>query len=273
MRIIERHCAGKRDDATCEDGCRVTGHFAAVVDGSTSKAKAPRPLEPASGQRAMRTVLASLTGLPERATKEEALRHFTSALSAATPRLKDLPPEERPTCSAAVYSRYRREVWLIGDCQCRVGGRTYTHPKLVDAVLTRIRCDIMRYLLKRGATEEELRRHDRGRAFILDALREQTCFQNDPDPRNPFRYPVLDGTPIDPECVPVIDAARAPFVVLASDGYPVLTDTLAETERRLADLLRSDPLCIESNPATKCLLAGNRSFDDRTYLKIDTATA
>jgi len=271
MKIIEQYCIGKKAGATCEDGYRVTAHFAAVVDGSTSKARLPHPAGPTPGVRAMRTVLAALPSLPERATKEEALRFFTSALAAATPHLKELPAEERPTCSAAVYSLYRQEVWLIGDCQCRFNGHTHTHPKLVDTVLAQIRGDIVRHLLKHGATEQELRHDDRGRAFILTALREQTYFQNDPNPHNPFRYPVLDGTPIDPQAVPALDARRAPFVVLASDGYPVLADTLTETEACLHRLLRRDPLCIGPHPATKCLVTGQRSFDDRTFLKIDTA--
>lgn len=270
MKIIEQSCIGKKEKAACEDGYAVTEDFAAVVDGSTSKAKRQTGIPgPTSGLRAMRTVLSALPSLPAESTLEQALAHFTSALRKATPNLKELPAEERPTCSAAVYSRTRREIWLIGDCQCRFGGQTYTHPKLIDSVLTQMRCDAVRYFLKRGATQEELRRDDRGRAFILDALREQTNFQNDPNPYNPFSYPVLDGTPVDPRSVAVLDASRAPAIVLASDGYPALFDTLAETEAHLRQLLRQDPLCIEANPATKCLVSGNRSFDDRTYLKIE----
>jgi len=270
MRIIEKSCIGKRTGTACEDGYAVTEHFAAVVDGSTSKSRrATANAGATTGFQAMRTVLAALPALPAEATKEEALAHFTSALRKATPCIESLPAEERPTCSAAIYSRLRREVWLMGDCQCRFGGQTHTHPKLIDTVLTQMRCDAVRYFLERGCTQTELLRNDRGRAFILDALREQTHFQNDPNPYNPFRYPVLDGTPVDPRFVPALDASRATTVVLASDGYPALFDTLAETEAHLHRLLGRDPLCIAENPATKCLVSGNRSFDDRTYLKLE----
>ena len=30
-------------------------------------------------------------------------------------------PEERLTASAVIYSRLRREVWLVGDCHCLIG--------------------------------------------------------------------------------------------------------------------------------------------------------
>lgn len=271
MRIIEQSCIGKRTDAACEDGVRVTADYAAVVDGSTSKTRKPTGRSGiTSGQKAMRTVLSALSSLPAEATMERAVSHLTEALRRATPDLQSLPAEERPTCSAAIYSRKRREVWLIGDCQCRFGGQTYTHPKQVDTVLTQIRCDVVRHFLKSGYKVEDLLCDDRGRAFILDVLREQTHFQNDPNTWNPYRYPVLDGTCVDLACVPTWTVAESPFVILASDGYPVLHDSLAETEAELYRLLQEDPLCITANPATKCLVCGNRSFDDRTYLKIDT---
>ena len=55
-------------------------------------------------------------------------------------------------------------------------------------------------------------------------------------------------------------------MVLASDGYPCLCDTLAESERLLSDLLHSDPLCIGTHCATKGWMEGSFSFDDRSYI-------
>lgn len=272
MKIIESFVLGKQGRADrCEDGWVVTDAYAAVVDGSTSKLPpaeaAQRPKS--GGRQAMEITLEAIRRLPPQATKDEALSLLTAALR------REMPPgaleraERRLTCSAVVYSAARREVWMVGDCQCRFGGRTYTHTKAVDAVLTRIRCDVIAYLLAHGHTEDELRRRDLGRAAILDALREQTNFQNDTNAFNPYRYPVLDGTPVDPAAVPVLPLGAARRLVLASDGYPDLLDTLAATEDRLAALLRDDPLCYRLNPATKGLAEGNLSFDDRTYLSIE----
>lgn len=59
-------------------------------------------------------------------------------------------------------------------------------------------------------------------------------------------------------------------LVLASDGYPVLKETLAESEAVLRELMEKDPLCFRENKGTKGLVKGNDSFDDRTYIRFDT---
>lgn len=266
MKLIESFLKGKRPDPDrCEDGWVVTPDFVAVVDGSTSKVAGGH-----GGLTAMRLVTEAIRTLPPAVRADEAVRRLTAVLAAGlTPRAR-AEAQYRPTCSAVIYSAAHREVWMVGDCQCRFGGRTVTHPKLVDDVLTTVRCDVTDYLLRqRGHSVAELLRDDPGRSLILDALREQTNFQNDPNPRNPFRYPVLDGTPVDPALVPVIPLpADADQLILASDGYPVLCDTLAATEAELARLLAEDPLCISLNRATKCLRPGQASFDDRCYLRL-----
>ena len=45
MKIAEQFIQGKHSAADCEDGIVVTDHFAAVIDGSTSKT--PFRLDPA----------------------------------------------------------------------------------------------------------------------------------------------------------------------------------------------------------------------------------
>lgn len=263
MEIVESYIQGKRNrPELCEDGFVVTDHFAAVVDGSTSKVGAH------GGREAMRLTLQAIRTLPPAADKEETLRHLTAAIAPQNPPQAAAQAAYRLTCSAVLYSRHRETVWFIGDCQCRVAGRTYTHPKLVDRILTEARCGALHYLLDHGKTIDELRRNDLGRAVILDALREQTNFQNDPNPANPFRYPVLDGFPVDPATVPALSVHGCRRIILASDGYPVLCDTLAETESALHRLLQADPLCIGPNAATKCWAEGNASFDDRAYLSL-----
>ena len=56
-------------------------------------------------------------------------------------------------------------------------------------------------------------------------------------------------------------------IVLASDGYPFLKPTLANSEAALAHLIATDPQCVRYFIATKGLVSGNRSFDDRTYIR------
>lgn len=265
MHLIEHFVQGKSPDpARCEDGWVFTPDFAAVVDGSTSKVPGRH-----GGREAMLCVCEALKTLPAEAGKSAMLHHLTASLAAIAPPQASVQAEYRPTCVAAIYSRSRRVVWLVGDCQCRWGGHTHTHPKPVDGLLTGARCDAVRYLLAHGHTAEALRRHDLGRAFMADALREQTNFQNDPNPCNPYRYPALDGTEVCPALVPELPVPiYIKECVLATDGYPQLYDTLEHTEQALCRLLRADPLCISQNPATKAWVEGNHSFDDRCYLRL-----
>ncbi len=264
MKTIETFLCGKRpDQSLCEDGFTVTPHFAAVVDGSTSKVPGKH-----GGREAMLTVTEALRHLKPEADKRKMLSVLTACLAE-----KNIPEaasraEYRLTCSAVIYSAFRHVVWMVGDCQARWNGHTYTNSKLVDRILTDARCGAVRHLLAHGHSAADIRRHDLGRAAILDALREQTNFQNDPNARNPYRYAVLDGTPVPEELVLELPVDNATELVLASDGYPVLADSLQESEATLQRLLRDDPLCINENAATKCLVEGNLSFDDRCFLKI-----
>ncbi len=269
MRILEvftqwkNHYAKERN----EDGWIVTADFAAVIDGSTSK----RPVaegEKSGGQIAMNAVKKAILQLPAEATMQEAAQIFTEAVRETNPPEAATDATWRNTCSAAIYSESRREVWLMGDCQCRFNGQTHTNPKLVDKVLTEARSGAIRHLMDLGYSEEQILHDDLGRAFILDALKDQTFFQNDPDRNNPFRYTVIDGFKMDLSTIPVLPVGDSTHLILATDGYPFLFDTHEETELHLEVILREDPLCIERNAGTKGLLDGQYSYDDRTYLSL-----
>ena len=265
MQIIESFVQGKRkDQSLCEDGFVVTPHFAAVIDGSTSKIEGRH-----GGREAMTLIKEALHDLPADACKSEMLSAFTKILAKHNLHEAKANAAYRLTCSAVIYSAAHRVVWMVGDCQCRWNGQTHTNPKLVDKVLTEARCDALNYLLNHGHTAQELRQHDLGRAFILNELRMQTNFQNSPEEFNPFSYTVFDGMPINNDKVKEWHITpHTTVLILASDGYPILCDTLSESETELQRLLQKDPLCMNENAGTKCWIAGNNSFDDRCYLKI-----
>ena len=89
-------------------------------------------------------------------------------------------------------------------------------------------------------------------------------------------YAVIDGFPVYMEGVKVVSLVsvleaspdvHGHEIVLASDGYPFLKSTLADSEAELAHLIATDPQCIHDFIATKGLVVGNLSFDDRTYVR------
>ena len=261
-----------------EDAIVATPWFCAVIDGATNKGVTPACGSETPGQAAARLLSAAVLSLPPDCTAKEAAACFTQAIDGYCrarfhKNAAACCPTIRPTASMALFSLHRKAVWLFGDCQCRLGGHTYTNPKLIDGILAQIRSDILCFLLKRGRSKSEresikckLRRSDSGRAFIAGALRDQQYFQNDVS-GNPYAYPVIDGTPFPASSIKTVPVGTAELI-LASDGYPQLCDTLSETEEKLHALSRKDPLCIRENKQTKGIMASANSYDDRSYLRL-----
>ena len=171
-------------------------------------------------------------------------------------------PEERLTASAVIYSRRRHEVWLVGDCHCLIGGQYYDNPKPYEQQLAEMRAQKVESLLAEGYTESQLRqRFDPAREVMIPTMLKVMKNQN-------ITYAVIDGFPIPQRLVPVITLDFQPWdIVLASDGYPFLAPTLAETEALLEEQCKNDPLNIGTFKATKAFVEGNNSFDDRSYIR------
>ncbi len=170
-------------------------------------------------------------------------------------------PEERLTASAAIFSRMRREVWLVGDCQCLIGGQLYENPKPYEQQLAEQRAAAIRRLTAEGVTASSLLTDDVARRSVIPRMLQEMRNQN-------VTYAVIDGFPIPEQKVPVITLDFQPWeIVLATDGYPFLCPTLAESESRLQQQKEQDPLNIDTFKATKGFMTGNDSFDDRTFIR------
>lgn len=170
-------------------------------------------------------------------------------------------PEDRLCASVVIFSRLRREIWMIGDCQCLVGGELFENPKPYELPLAELRAAEAHRLLASGVTVGQLRADDAARRTIIPRIIENMKQQN-------VAYAVVDGFPIPQSKVRVLALDFRPWeVVLASDGYPFLCATLQESEQKLQCHLHDDPLNIGDFKATKAFMEGNNSFDDRTYLR------
>jgi glycerophosphoryl diester phosphodiesterase len=102
----------------------------------------------------------------------------------------------------------------------------------------------------------------------MPLLERQLRFQNNPS-AGVYYYAAIDGFAIPPHGMRVEKIPHTvTTVVLASDGYPFLRASLAESEQALAHLLRRDPLLFQEYKSTKGLVMGNVSFDDRAYVKV-----
>ena len=287
MKIIESSIIGKKSPEACEDGMVVTDDFIAVIDGSTSKT--PKHLNPdmKNGRYAMMLISEYIR---EELKADASVDDFCQGVTAyiynkvyeklgVEERLKE-HPEERLTASAILYSRTRNEVWMVGDCQAIIDGKLYENGKPYEEKIARKRVE----LIAQGLSPAEARKQIE--PLLIEAM---LSGQNQ-------TYTVIDGFPIYREGVKVVsvsdsssvqdsvpasdsvpcsDSASASGtipsssseIVLASDGYPFLKPTLAASEAALAEQIANDPQNIHSFIATKGIVEGNKSFDDRTYIR------
>lgn len=287
MKIIESSIIGKKSPEACEDGMVVTDDFIAVIDGSTSKT--PKHLNPdmKNGRYAMMLISEYIR---EELKADASVDDFCQGVTAyiynkvyeklgVEERLKE-HPEERLTASAILYSRTRNEVWMVGDCQAIIDGKLYENGKPYEQEIARKRVE----LIEQGLSPAEARKQIE--PLLIEAM---LSGQNQ-------TYTVIDGFPIYREGVKVVSvsdscsvqdsvpasdsvpcsdsvSASGTFfvssseIILASDGYPFLEPTLAASEAALAEQIANDPQNIHSFIATKGIVEGNKSFDDRTYIR------
>lgn len=274
MKVIESKIEGKKSPESCEDGLVVTADFIAVIDGSTSKT--PHHLSPdmKNGRYAMVLISEYIQHeLKPESTVEDFCEGVTSYIYNKVYRQQGIEeqmqahPEERLTASAILYSKAKNEVWMVGDCQAIIGGKLYENNKPFEEIVARRRVE----LIRRGFTPHEARK-------TIEPLLIQAMLEGQNK-----NYTVIDGFPIYQKGMKVVslnapqknvetdvaDSLPLPTkeIVLASDGYPFLKPTLAESEEALAHLLAYDPQCTHEFIATKGIVVGNKSFDDRTYIR------
>lgn len=287
MKIIESSIIGKKSSEACEDGMVVTDDFIAVIDGSTSKT--PKHLNPdmKNGRYAMMLISEYIW---EELKADASVDDFCQGVTAyiynkvyeklgVEERLKE-HPEERLTASAILYSRTRNEVWMVGDCQAIIDGKLYENGKPYEEKIARKRVE----LIEQGLSPAEARKQIEPlliKAMLSGQNQTYTVIDGFPIYREGVKVvsvsdssSVQDSVPAS-DSVPCSDSASASDtipsssseIVLASDGYPFLKPTLAASEAALAEQIANDPQNIHSFIATKGIVEGNKSFDDRTYIR------
>ena len=276
MQITEQSLVPKNPAKKSEDGIVVTDNFIAVIDGSTSKSDYRHSFFNSNGRYAMLLVSRYIRRMPKDITCQKFLNGVTAYVrkhykKAMLQRLAE-HPEDRLTCSVIVFSRLCREIWMIGDCQCLLTPsdatnsaalpQYYDNPKPAEAELAAMRDQEVRRQLATGKTLEELLRNDTARPVIIPRMIETMRQQN-------ITYSVVDGFPIPMQHIRIITLDFRPWdIVLASDGYPFLCATLAESEQRLSIQHETDPLNIgPAFQATKGFHPDYNSFDDRSYIR------
>lgn len=265
--VKESQLTGKKSQKTCEDGIVATDDFIAVIDGSTSKAQQQISSEMRNGRYAMLILQDVIKNLPADVTLTQFCTIATDAIASVYKRHnvgRDhliQHPEERLTASLCIFSRVRKEIWMIGDCQCLCNGRYYDNPKPHEAPVAHHRSMLISKMISNGIyTESQLLAHDHARDEVVADIVESCHHQN-------TDFSVIDGFPVALDKVVIIHADTSDDIVLATDGYPFLLPTLQASEEALMRQLANDPLCYKTFLATKGKVEGNVSFDDRAYIR------
>ena len=268
VKIIESLCASKSGcQSDCEDVLVRTPNFVAVVDGATDKTG--MRLDGKTGGRLAAELIGKVLEDNDDMAELDGnavVAHIQSALQSYAKYIRTEYGEIPLTASAAIYSIAKRQVWIVGDCQCMTGGKLYANNKKVDAILSEARALAIHMLLQSGVTEQELLHDDRSRQFIMPWLQMQHLLENSSDD---YGYPVFSCNGVVKEFLSV-DVPAGSSVVLATDGYPKLMPTLEESEAVLEQIRRDDPLCYRLYKSTKGIKEGNEYFDDRTYVSFLT---
>ena len=166
-----------------------------------------------------------------------------------------------------LYVEPKRQIWRVGDCQFRMGGRTFTNELEVEAIGARQRAVLIAAMQMRGMSDDAIMASNAYRDIFMPFFAPLLDFANRTD--HPLGFGVMNGLPVPDSFIQVFDIpAGVTELVLTSDGYPQVFDTLAETEDHLAGLMQRDPMCISEFQTSKGLMPGLCSFDDRTYLRL-----
>lgn len=247
-----------------EDTYVLTPNYIAVFDGATPKTAFRFPDGRTPGQIMAQTLAYAVKTLPANCSARRATDILCDAAAKAL-------HGHSGEASGVIFSKLRREIWSIGDCQFALlydDGSIERHhtEKLIDRQLSDWRASIISSYLSRGLmTPDEIMADDPGRRIIQPFITRQTIYQNRTDE---LGFGVFDGRHIPDEFIEIYPVgSRVAEVILASDGYPTLHRTLEETEAALQRMLQSDPLCIGALRGTKGIKQGHSAHDDRTYVK------
>ena len=243
----------------------ITEDFIAVVDGVTSKSDFFY-LGKTTGRIAMEIVKKQLKQLSPTAKLEELIQSINREFVELYRNI-DFPYDQKENgfqAVAVIYSNFYREIWLVGDCQLAIDGKSYSNPKKSDSVLSEMRSLILQ--INELHEKEMIGINDEGRELIPPWIIKSVTFANRDIPG--YGYAVLNGEDIPQNLIQVFPLDEGYHeIILASDGYPFLEDTLEKSEARLKEQIHSDPMCYKTFHSTKGVIGNSESFDDRTYIR------
>lgn len=269
MKVLEKSMIGKNKPENCEDALVISSNFIAVIDGVTSKS--PFRWQGKTTGKIASEIIKNVILDHQLETIDQIIALASYEIRQFNERYLGDIDQKRFGLQAvmAIYSQREKQVYLVGDCMAMIGGKQYQLPKKSDQVLAEFRSLVTNIqLIKSGQSDEEyFLQKDLGREIIFPWIVDSNLFANQ---AGEWAYAVLNGEDIPQTLIQKIEVGSGTEVILASDGYFELAENLEETEALLKQTLESNPYLYKIDKSTKGRVAGNRSFDDRTYVRFIT---
>lgn len=273
IQIVEQSIFSKTGVFTdCEDSIYIGENYIAVIDGTTSKSDRKWNTI-TSGKFGSEFIGKLFSSFQKDLTARKAVDIMTNEIQRIYKEKKltqvvEQNPSERINVTFIAVNLFRREIWLVGDCQAIIDKQLLTNNTKIDHVLSETRALFLESEILLGKSIEELLVKDVGREFILPLLERQSLFQNQVG-LDGYWYSTLDGFHVPDEAIIIKKITEdTKSIILASDGYPVLLDSLEASENALREILNNDPLLFREVKSTKGMITGQISFDDRAYVKV-----
>jgi hypothetical protein len=262
-----------------EDRLVLGPHYFGVIDGATSR-RGPWGKRPAGEilAESLQQLLCDARATDPTDLVEAVNQTIETAAKAAGVDLTDV--NNRADVAFAAYVPSQNAVYHIHDCGFGFlleSGEFIENreEKLIDTYLADLRTAAVAFL--RGQGQDPFADgQDLGRAFIAPFLDRLPELQNiEPSdgtrwafglPRGLFAYKTFNGLPTTIDITAVPPSAQE--IILASDGFPRLFPTLAETRAYLETTLQADPECLQHIVSSKGRAPGNKSHDDLSYVRL-----
>lgn len=275
MQIIEQFLAGKTGvEDINEDRIAVSENFIGLFDGATNRGGAVLGGK-TFGRFAAETVAEALLHLPADITARAAIDSLSATLHDRTRQEAEKESVDfqhewsAPSTAVLIYSKARQEIWRVADSTFIVNGGDANMRFFAQE---RTWCDLRRAWLQaqmvRGMSEADLLADDKSWELLTPLIGALKVFANSEHAMaHPYGFGVINGSHVPDRYVEVFDAADAREIVFASDGYPEVLPTLAQTEESLRKAIAQDPLMYKIYPQVKGVRKGWQSYDDRSYIR------
>ncbi len=260
IRAIETYTRPRAEGVNL-DRFVVTDHWAAVFDGATPKSDDMEAATVATA-RLVDALVAEVEAAPRDLDPYDLVDRLSGAAAA-------LDLEHSPAAAGAVFSDASRCVLVIGDTWVSFDGEVTFVGHDYERLMCGVRSALTAAALHEGAEVADLRREDPGRRAILELIRRESELRN-VDAEGDYFFAAIDGRPVPHRLLRRFAVPSGTLeLCLASDGYPALGPTLADSEELLGRELAADPLRIGPRGGTKAVAPGADSFDDRAFVRIE----